>query len=764
VITASGRTERLALLLLLAAGLSGGQDAGPLGREQDDSPWTRRSAEAGDYRTAVEISGRVEYVRFLVPPSDPRSLEATCRVRREAQEALVPALEAYLAELEAGGGDAVELARTHHDLGQAYSYDGRMAESARQFEAARRLLSEKLSANPGNAEVSRYVEVATGVAHLRRGELENCVHDHNADRCLFPIRGGGRHDLPSGSRAAVLHFSRALELDPSDLEARWLLNLAHMTLGQYPGKVPAEHLIPPAAFASGDDPGHFPDVAPRWGLDAPDLAGGAVVEDMDGDGDLDVIFTSIDTCVPMRFHRNRGDGTFELATEALGLSGQLGGINLVQADYDNDGRVDLFVARGGWQRPMRDSLLRQNPDGTFTDVTRAAGVERVFRTQSAAFADFDGDGWLDLFVGHEEAHSVLYRNRGDGTFEDVTERAGLVFNAFTKAVAWGDFDDDGWPDLYVSNLAGPNFLFRNQGDGTFREVARELGVDRPLMSFPAWFFDYDNDGRLDLFVSTFVNTLDEVVRGYLGLPRRAETMRLYRNTGGGFEDVTERTGLGRVVVGMGANYGDLDNDGWLDFYVATGAPSYAALMPNLMFRNREGRAFSDVTTATHTGHLQKGHGVAFADLDGDGDQDVVHNVGGFVPGDGYNRVVFENPGHGNDWVVLRLTGTRSNRSALGARLALEVEGTDGRVRTVHRVVTSGGSFGGNPLAQHVGLGRARRIRSLEVRWPAGGLPPQTFRDLPLGRQVEIREGERRFRAVPVKRIARPADPAPAHRH
>ncbi|HXK12277.1 MAG TPA: CRTAC1 family protein, partial [Vicinamibacteria bacterium] len=269
------------------------------------------------------------------------------------------------------------------------------------------------------------------------------------------------------------------------------------------------------------------------------------------------------------------------------------------------------------------------------------------------------------------------------------------------------------------------------------------------MSFPAWFFDYDNDGRLDLFVGSFVNSVSEVARDYLRLPPKAETMRLYHNTGRGFEDVTERVGLAHVLVSMGANFGDIDNDGWLDFYVGTGAPSYAALMPNRMFRNREGRSFVDVTTATGTGHLQKGHGVSFADLDGDGDEDVITNIGGFVAGDAYNKIVFENPGNANDWVVLHLTGTRTNRGALGARIAVTVEGREGSVRTIHRVVTSGGSFGSSPLAQHVGLGLAKRIRSVLVRWPAGGLPPQIFRDVPMRQRVEIREGDPRFRAVPV---------------
>ncbi|HEY7511649.1 MAG TPA: CRTAC1 family protein, partial [Vicinamibacteria bacterium] len=450
---------------------------------------------------------------------------------------------------------------------------------------------------------------------------------------------------------------------------------------------------------------------------------------------------------------------YEDRAAAAGLGGQLGGINLVQTDYDNDGWLDLFVMRGGWQSPMRNSLLRNGRDGTFTDVTEKAGLMKtVHRTHSAAWADFDGDGWLDVFVGHEETPAALFRNQGDGTFVDVARAAGVARSSFIKGAAWGDYDGDGAPDLYVSNFAGPNFLYRNRGDGTFEEKASALGVDKPVMSFPAWFWDYDEDGRLDLFVASFVPSVTEVARGYLGLPAQAESMRLYRNTGGAFADVTRAAGLERVVPAMGANFGDLDEDGFLDFYLGTGAPSYAALVPNVMFRNRGDGTFVDVTTATGTGHLQKGHGVAFADLDDDGDQDVYANIGGFVPGDAYHKALFRNPGHGHRWLRVKLIGTRANRGAIGAKLAVTVVGEDGRERVRHREVGSGGSFGASPLEQHVGLGRAARVKSLEVEWPGRRLR-QSFRDVPLDARIVVREG-----AARVERLSAPAKPtSPASR-
>ena len=372
--------------------------------------------------------------------------------------------------------------------------------------------------------------------------------------------------------------------------------------------------------------------------------------------------------------------------------------------------------RGGWEVATRNSLLRNDGDLTFTDVTERAGLAGpAHRTHSAAWADFDGDGWLDVFLGHEFSWSRLMRNRGDGTFEDVSERAGIRFRSLTKAVVAGDFDNDGWQDVYVSNFGERNLLFRNLGQGRFEEVARERGVSEPYYSFTSWFFDYDNDGWLDLLVVTDVPTAEEQAREYLGLPQPGETLRVFHNRGDGtFEDATRALGLARVIPTMGANFGDIDNDGWLDVYLGTGAPSYATLLPNRMFRNREGRAFVDVTQATGTGHLQKGHGVAFADFDNDGDDDLFASLGGAFPGDKYPDALFENPGHGASWLGIRLVGRRANRAAIGARLRVVVDEA-GRETQRTRSVTSGGSFGASPLAQHVGLGRgasreARRDR------------------------------------------------------
>ena len=310
------------------------------------------------------------------------------------------------------------------------------------------------------------------IAYLRLGEQENCLRNHTTNSCLLPIRDDGIHTLQEGSRRAIEHYTINLNKRPSDLGTRWLLNLAYMTLGEYPEGVPEPWRIPPRVFA-GDSGGiqRFRDVAPAAGVAAVGLAGGSAVEDFDGDGLLDIAVSSWGLRDPLRYFHNEGNGAFTEATTAAGLDGQIGGINLEQADYDNDGDVDLLVLRGAWmgeEGRMPNSLLRNNGDGTFVDVTRRAGLFSLHPTHAAAFADYDNDGWLDLFVGNESGKQPhpcqLFRNQGDGRFVDVAPAVGVNHAGFVKGVAWGDIDNDGLIDLYVSQFYRENVLYRNLGD------------------------------------------------------------------------------------------------------------------------------------------------------------------------------------------------------------------------------------------------------------------------------------------------------------
>jgi hypothetical protein len=277
-------------------------------------------------------------------------------------------------------------------------------------------------------------------------------------------------------------------------------------------------------------------------------------------------------------------------------------------------------------------------------------------------------------------------------------------------------------------------------------------VAEPLRSFPTWFFDFDNDGLLDIFVSGyFIESTGDIIADCMGIPTAAERLHLYRNKGDGtFEDVSKAMHIDRVVPTMGCNYGDLDNDGFLDFYLATGNPNNAMLIPNRMFRNDGGKRFQDVTTSGGFGHLQKGHAVAFADFNNDGTQDIYAVMGGAYAGDTARSVLFENPGHGNNWVKLKLEGVQSNRAAIGARIKLVVQTPSGE-RAIYRTVSSGGSFGSNPLRQEIGIGNATNIVRAEVFWPVTG-KTQILDSLEINHAYHIKEGERKADELHLKAV------------
>ncbi len=634
---------------------------------------------------------------------------------------------------------------------------GKNEDALHAFDAFTQLVAQ-MGLQPDSHDLSK-LEIDRALCYLRLGEQENCLSNHNADSCLMPIQGGGVHKLPRGARGAVGVLTSHLNSFPKDLTGRWLLNLAYMTLGEYPDKVPTQWLIPPKVFESDYDIKRFPDVAPDLGLDIEGLAGACMVEDFDGDGNLDVMLSDWNLKGQLRLFRNNGDGTFTERTAEAGLTGITGGLNMMQTDYNNDGLPDVFILRGAWHGPGGHhprSLLRNRGDGTFEDVTEKAGLLGMHPSQTAAWFDYNGDGFLDVFVGNESRRGdtnacELYRNNGNGTFTECASEAGVDIVGFIKGVTAGDYNNDGRPDLYLSNLDGPNLLLRNDGPAEagdsrkakwkFTNVAAQAGVTLPARSFPCWFWDYNNDGRLDIFVSGyFIHDVGDVAADYLGLPSLGERARLYRNNGDGtFTDATVEAGLNKVLMTMGSNFGDLDNDGWLDFYAGTGNPDLTTQIPNRMFRNAQGKFFQDVTTSGGFGHLQKGHGVAFADFDNDGDQDVFIKIGGAFTGDVGNSAVFLNPGHGNHWITLKLEGVQSNRAAIGARIRVVTENDDGP-RSIYKTVGSGGSFGASPLRQEIGLGQARTIQVVEIFWPTTG-KTQLVRGLSLDHFYKIREGE-----------------------
>ena len=603
------------------------------------------------FRAGIALASESSHARMLSLLAEIRDRapeEHTYLSDREARR-----LGARLATMKPGALDLVRL-ELHLKLGEEEQRLGNEAAAIESLTAAYRLLP-RVREDVAEEWIVRLL-FRLGMAHLRLGETRNCALTSSPDACILPIRGGGIHVDPEPSREAIRYFAECLEEAPfgSDpyLSARWLINIAYMTVDGYPDDVPPSYLIPEERFASEIAFPRFENVARGAGVATFSLAGGAIAEDFDLDGHLDLVVSTGDPAGQMRLFINDEEGGFTERTHEAGLVGLFGGLNLVQADYDNDGDVDVLVLRGGWMaREGRhpNSLLRNNGDGSFTDITFDVGLGEVhFPTQTASWGDFDNDGDLDLYVGNEttpelrDAPCQLFRNDG-GTFRDVAAAAGVTNRRFTKSVVWGDYDADGWLDLYVSNIHGDNRLYRNQGDGRFKDVAPDLGVVDPQVSFPAWFWDFDNDGHLDLYVTSYDTGIGDLAGVYLGLGFSKELAKLYRGDGGGaFVDVAENRNLTMPAAPMGSNFGDLDNDGFLDFYLGTGAPPYADLMPNVMYLNRGGERFSDVSAAGGFSHLQKGHGVVFADLDHDGDQDVFEQMGGFFAGDRFHDALYEN--------------------------------------------------------------------------------------------------------------------------
>jgi hypothetical protein len=349
----------------------------------------------------------------------------------------------------------------------------------------------------------------------------------------------------------------------------------------------------------------------------------------------------------------------------------------------------------------------------------------------------------------------LFHNNHDGTFTEVQAPgagAGKLGSnlGFVKGVTWGDYNNDGRPDLYVSTMFAGSFLFRNDGprdpqhpetgEWIFTDVTQQAGLSGNRHTFPTWFFDYDNDGWLDIFAGGYATTsLEDVGAFELGKPHHGSVSHLFHNNHDGtFTDVPHAAGLDRAITTMAANFGDLDNDGWLDVYLGLGESSYESLLPKRMFRNDAGRYFQDVTTSGGFGNLQKGHGIAFADIENNGNEDVFEELGGAFQGDRFMPTLYHNPGHGNHWVTLVLEGVKTNRAAYGARIKVTID-EDGRERSIYRAVGSVSSFGGNPMRQHIGVGKASSIREIEIWWPVPGLR-QRFRGVPVDRAFHIREG------------------------
>jgi ASPIC and UnbV/FG-GAP-like repeat/Tetratricopeptide repeat len=604
-------------------------------------------------------------------------------------------------------------------------------------------MGKVLELQPSNLDALVY----RGLTRMRLGDFVAAEKDFLTILTYAPETVPVRRDLAGAYLRqgkfsdAIAAYKAVIDEVPDDLLARWNLRVAYAQQGGYPADLPERYRITLTTQGSGPSPVTFTDVAPELGVAALSRGRGSAWGDVDGDGDADLFTVGIRD--PHHLYRNNGDGTFTDITRAAGLMDPRGGWASLFFDYDRDGDLDLFVTRDGWRGVAPNSLYRNNGHGTFTDVAEQAGVAGNLDSFTACLADIDNDGWVDIYVanGVSEANGApnnLHRNNGDGTFTDIARLAGVANHGRSIGVACDDYNNDGWPDLLVINIDGPNALYRNNGHGTFTDVTQAAGIDAPYDGFVGFFFDYDNDGWLDIFATGWTERMEEVLHSAItGTPSQERNrLALYHNNGDGtFTDVTSQAGPARTFGAMAAQFGDIDNDGWLDIYLGNGAPPMDTYEPNKLFWNTGTGTFLDVTDSAGVGNLGKGHGATFADFDNDGDLDIYAPIGGAMAGDRQPSSLYRHNGTSKHWLKLRLIGTLSNPDAIGARLTATLG-----PRRLYRTVAGGTGFGSmNDPTVFLGLGDATRVDHLHIRWPSG--IEQVLQDIPARQLLVITEGQ-----------------------
>eukprot|EP00300_Choanocystis_sp_HF-7_P039430 c580_g1_i1.p1 GENE.c580_g1_i1~~c580_g1_i1.p1 ORF type:complete len:870 (+),score=31.02 c580_g1_i1:49-2610(+) len=616
--------------------------------------------------------------------------------------------------------------------------------------------------NAGNT-FDRWVREMLSMTYFRYAEEENCREGHTHESCLFPLKGSAIHKKEYGSKKAIEMLQLQLTMDPTQLAAKWTLNIAYMTLGTYPNAVPKQWLIDPKVLASDIPFPEFPNIAGGLNLDEMSSMGNVIMDDFIGnDGLLDIFTCAAAYNFPVHLYHNKGDGQFvEVSQSTGGLVGVGGGANCKQGDFNNDGNLDIYIIRGGWvnlEHP--NSLLMNLGNGTWKDVTyELFPVVSYYASHSAAFFDVDKDGLLDILVANENSKCELWLNQGAGKkFIDIAAKAGVKDCGLVKGLDFGDYNNDGWQDIYFSRYGTKNLLMRNNGDNTFTDVTVAANVIDPTLSFPVGFYDFNQDGHEDIYVAGHLfEAGDAVLNSYTGehyfrhdiiearWGAHQKESRLYINNGDGtFTDYAHTSKLSKVRMSMAINFGDVDQDGLPDIYHGTGQPDLRALQPNRLLRNKNGTFFQDVTTDSRTGSLQKGHGISMADLDNDGDLDIYTNIGGAFYGDYFRNALFLNPGWTDtDWIQIEVRGVKENYFGVGARVkvSLKSPNSDGR-QHFYRTVGNGASYGANTLRVHTGLGKGNggNVVSVEILWPRT-MSKQVFENVPVNKILRIVENK-----------------------
>jgi tetratricopeptide (TPR) repeat protein len=602
------------------------------------------------------------------------------------------------------------------------------ADSARRMELGR-----------GLVKVGRYREA---VAHL------NQAAKTSGDPAVqsIALHEAGLASFFSGDfEAALRQSSAALDANPLNAPARFWAWLAAQKLGGYPEWVASPNRME-MRTGRAKATVEYEEVSARIGLDKTSGGRGIAVFDYNNDGRLDVAIACAHGGLSL--YRNNGDGAFIDVSVESGLYRGTNGFGIAAGDYENTGYPGLAVCRAGFFGGMVE-LWRNNGDGTFTDVSVESGVSCWGPSFTCSWCDYDCDGRLDLFVctnigglfDRRTPHK-LFHNNGDGSFTEVAEQAGIVSRWPAIGHTWGDYNNDGYPDLFLSNAIGGPQLFRNNGDGTFTDVTSESGLGLPVMAFNAQFCDIDNDGWLDIIQYTWGPHEDTVHSMRTGeAPPNGHPTRVYRNNRDGtFTIISRELGLTECWGSMSGNAADLNNDGYLDIALGNGGPLMDRIEPLVIYES-DGEKFRNVTFSAGLPATGKGHGVNCADLFADGRLILLSATGGAFPGDLLTMSVFAPKKRPGNYLAVLLTGTKSNRGAIGSRLKL-VAGA----REQYRVVNNGSNFGCLPPQQHFGLGELTAVDALEIWWPSG--IRERFVNLPVNTRVRITEGEGRWIADP----------------